>query len=42
LYFDAGFRGGSKKPLLMAALALAVVVGGILGHENAQQQFQFL
>jgi hypothetical protein len=42
LYFDAGFRGGSKKPLLMAVLALAVVVGGILGHENAQQQFQFL
>jgi hypothetical protein len=40
--FDAGFRGGSKKPLLMAVLALAVVVGGILGHENAQQQFQFL
>jgi hypothetical protein len=42
LYFEAGFRGGSKKPVLAAALAIAIVVGAIWGYMKAQDQFQFL
>jgi hypothetical protein len=42
LYFEAGFRGGSRKPVLVAALATAVVIGAIWGYMKAQDQFQFL
>ena len=31
LYFDAGLRGASKRPVVVAALAIAVVIGGIWG-----------
>ena len=42
LYFDAGLRGSSKKPLLVAALAIAVAMGLIGGYTMAQNQIQFL
>jgi hypothetical protein len=42
LYFEAGFRGVSKKPVLIVALAVAIVLGGILGHGLAEDQYQFL
>jgi hypothetical protein len=42
LYFDAGLRGASRRPVVIAALALAVAIGGILGYFSAQAQYQFL
>jgi len=42
LYFNAGLRDRSKKPVLLAALAVTVVVGGIWGYTTARDQYQFL
>jgi hypothetical protein len=42
LYFDAGLRGQSRGPILLAALAVALVAGGIRGYLMARGQFQFL
>ena len=38
LYIDAGFRGTSKRPLLLAALAIAIASAVILGYVVAQQR----
>jgi hypothetical protein len=42
LYFDADFRGYSKKPILLIPLAVAIVIGTIRGYMMAQSQFHFL
>jgi hypothetical protein len=42
LYCDATIRDGSKKPFILAALAVAAVVGVIWGDEMAETQYQFL
>jgi hypothetical protein len=42
LYFNARIRGGSKWPILLAALAVTLVAGGIRGYLKARGQFQFL
>jgi heme/copper-type cytochrome/quinol oxidase subunit 4 len=42
LYFDASFRGRSRKPVLVAALAATIVIGAIWGYTMARDQFQFL
>jgi hypothetical protein len=42
LYFDAGSKGRARWPVVIAALAIASVVGAIWGYENAQQQIQLL
>jgi len=42
LYFNAGFSGHSKKSILLAALAVTLVAGGIRGYLTANNQFQFL
>jgi hypothetical protein len=42
LYFDAGLCGRSKKPILLATLAVTLVAGGIRGYLMARAQFQFL
>lgn len=42
LYFDAGFRGASKWPVLIAALVLTIAGGVIWGHVTAQQQIELL
>ena len=41
LYFNAGSRR-RKRTVLLAALALAVVIGGIWGHMSAEDQIRFL
>jgi len=41
LYFETGIRGPSKKPILIAALAAAIVVGAIQGFATAQMQLRF-
>jgi hypothetical protein len=41
LYLDVGSRRG-KGTILLGALALAVVIGGIWGHMRAEDQFRFL
>jgi hypothetical protein len=41
LYFETGSRGRSKKPILIAALAAAIVVGTIQGFGDAQMQLRF-
>jgi hypothetical protein len=42
LYFNADLSGRSRKPILLAALAIAVVIGGIWGYARARGQYQFL
>jgi hypothetical protein len=42
LYIDAGFRGASKWLIVVAALAIALVVGGICGYVTAQEQIELL
>ncbi|MBU6456611.1 MAG: hypothetical protein KGQ48_03610 [Bradyrhizobium sp.] len=42
LYFDAGHRGRSRKPVVIIALFVALTVGGIWGYVLARHQFQFL
>jgi len=42
LYFDAVLCGRSKRPLLFASLAIAIVIGLIGGYLRAQNQLQFL
>jgi hypothetical protein len=42
LYLDIGLRGGSKRPLLLAALAISVLIGGVCGYATARDQYQFL
>jgi heme/copper-type cytochrome/quinol oxidase subunit 4 len=42
LYFEAGFRGRSKTPIILAALSIALVAGGIRGYVLARGQYQFL
>lgn len=40
LYFETGIRGRSKKPILIAALAAAIVAGAIQGFGAAQMQLR--
>jgi hypothetical protein len=42
LYLNANISGRSKTRLLLAALAVALIVGGIRGYFMARGQFQFL
>lgn len=42
LYFSAGLRRAAKWPIIVAALAIAVVVGGVWGYFSALGQYQFL
>jgi hypothetical protein len=42
LYFEAGLRGRSRKPLLLAALAAAIITGVVWGYGMARAQYQFL
>lgn len=42
LYIDAGFRGASKWPVLIAALVTTIAIGGIWGYVTAQQQIELL
>jgi hypothetical protein len=42
LYIDAGFRGASKWPILIASLVLALASGGIWDYVTAQQQIELL
>ena len=42
LYLNAHLSGRSKRPLLLAALAITLVAGGIRGYLMARGQFQFL
>jgi hypothetical protein len=42
LYCDAAIRHRPKKRILLGALALALVVGGIWGHRMAEIQYQFI
>jgi hypothetical protein len=42
LLFSAHLRGAPKWPVVIVALAVAVVIGGILGYFSAQTQYQFL
>jgi hypothetical protein len=42
LYFDAGLKGRARKPVIIAALAIAFVLGAISGFEAAQRQIQLL
>jgi hypothetical protein len=42
LYLTAGSSGRSRKPILLVALALAVVIGAIRGYVRARAQYQFL
>ncbi|ODP32708.1 hypothetical protein [Pandoraea sp. ISTKB] len=42
LYFDAGVRNRSKKPVLLGILVLAIIVGATLGHREAIAQYQFI
>jgi hypothetical protein len=42
LYFEAGFRGFSRKPVIIAAAAVAIIIGVICGHGVAENQYQFL
>jgi hypothetical protein len=42
LYFDAGSKGRARWPIVIAALAIATIVGVIWGYETAQQQIQLL
>lgn len=37
LYLDAGFRGTSKWPVLIATLVITIAVGGVWGYMTAQQ-----
>jgi hypothetical protein len=41
-HHDTTIRNASKKPVILAALVLAVVVGVLLGHSMAKDQYQFL
>jgi len=41
LYFETGTHGRSKKPILIAALAAAIVVGTIQGFGAAQMKLRF-
>jgi hypothetical protein len=42
LYIDAGFRGASKWPFVIAALVIAIAAGGIWGYVTAQQLIKLL
>jgi hypothetical protein len=42
LYFDAAFRCRSKRPVLLVALAAAIIAGGIWGYVGVEGQFRFL
>jgi hypothetical protein len=42
LYIDAGFRGASKWPVLITALAIIIAIGCIWGYVTAQQQIELL
>jgi hypothetical protein len=42
LYFDAGSKGRARWPVVIAALAIASVLGVIWGYENAQRQIALL
>ena len=42
LYFNADLSGRSKKPVVLAALGIAVMIGGIRGYLLARAQYQFL
>jgi hypothetical protein len=42
LYVDAGFRGASRWPLLVAAALLTVAIACIWGYVTAQQQIELL
>jgi hypothetical protein len=42
LYIDAGFRGASKWPVLIAALAITIGIGGIWGYVTAQEQIELM
>jgi hypothetical protein len=42
LYFNAGFRGRSRKPVVLVGLAIAIASGAIWGYLQARQQYQFL
>lgn len=42
LYFNTDLSGRSKKPVLLAALAIAIVIGGLSGYVRALAQYRFL
>jgi len=42
LYFNTDLSGSSRKPVLLATLAIAIVIGGVLGYVRARAQYQFL
>ena len=42
LYCDASIRHSPKRSIILAALAMAIILGAILGHDLAKSQFQFL
>lgn len=42
LYFEAGLRGRSRKPVVIVAMAVAIVLGAVWGHGAAENQYQFL
>jgi flagellar biosynthesis/type III secretory pathway M-ring protein FliF/YscJ len=41
-YNDAAVRHGSRKSVVLAAVALAVLVGVLFGYWMAKGQYQFL
>ena len=42
LYFEAGLRAGSSKLLVIVAMAVAIALGAVWGHDVAEHQYQFL
>jgi hypothetical protein len=42
LYFNTDLSGRSKKSVLLAGLAIAIVIGGLSGYLRARAQYQFL
>jgi hypothetical protein len=42
MYFDAGVRNRSKKPLLVGVVALTLIAGTVLGYRHAVNQYGFL
>ena len=42
LYFNAGFHGRSRMPVVLVSLAIAMATGVVWGYLQARQQYRFL